>query len=60
MEEEVTELRIDLSQLEPSKNKEVSNVRRWQTLERKYSIRIKILGTVNEELKQSFSYCSKS
>ena len=30
----------DLSQLESSKDKEVSSVRHWQTLERKYSIRV--------------------
>ena len=33
-------------------DKEVSNVRDWQTLERKYSIRLKTLGVVIEELKQ--------
>ena len=33
-------------------HKEVSNVRDWQTLERKYSIRLKTLGVVIEELKQ--------
>ena len=60
MEEEVTrgykikELTKDLSQLEPSKGEEVSNVRHWQTLERKYSIRLKTLGVVIEELEQRF------
>ena len=48
------ERRKDLFQLESSKDKEVSNVRQWQTLERKYSIRVKalVLGIVIEELKQ--------
>ena len=41
-----------MSQLESSKDKEVSNGRHWQTLERKYSIRVKTLGVVIEELKQ--------
>ena len=34
----IKELRKDFRQLESSKDKEVSNVRHWQTLERKYSI----------------------
>ena len=41
-----------LSQLESSKDKELSNVRHWQTLERKYSIRATTLGVAIEELKQ--------
>ena len=41
-----------LSQLEQSKDKDVTNVRHWQILERKYSIRVKRLGVVIEELKQ--------
>ena len=45
------ELGKDLRQLESSKDKEVSNVRHWQ-IERKYSIRVKTLGGVIEELKQ--------
>ena len=44
-------LRKDLSQLESSKDKEVSDVKQWQT-ERKYSIRLKTLGVVIDELKQ--------
>ena len=46
------ELRKDFSQLESSKDKEVSNVSHQQTLERKYNIRVKTLGVVIEELKQ--------
>ena len=52
LQNKIKELRKDLSQLESSKDKNVSNVRHWQTLERKYSIRVKTLGAVIEELKQ--------
>ena len=52
LQNKIKELRKDLSQLESSKDKEVSNVRHWQTLERKYSIRLKTLSVVIEELKQ--------
>ena len=38
--------------MELSKDKEVSNAGQWQTLESKYSIRVKTLGVVIEELKQ--------
>ena len=46
------DLRNDLSQLEVSKDKDISNFRRWERLERKYSVRIKRLNVVIEELKQ--------
>ena len=36
-----------------AERKEVSNVRHWQTLETKCSIKIKTLGVITEELKQS-------
>ena len=52
LQNKIKELGKDLRQLESSKDKEVSNVRHWQILERKYSIRIKTLGVVVEELKQ--------
>ena len=52
LQNKVKELRKDLSQLESSKDKEVSNVRPWPTLERKYSVRVKTLGIAIEELKQ--------
>ena len=45
-------MRTDISQLESSKDKEVCNVRHWQILEKKYSIRSKTLGVVIEEMKQ--------
>ena len=48
LQNKIKELRKDLSQLESSKDKEVSNVRHWQTLERKYSIRVKTLGAAIE------------
>ena len=52
LQNNIKELRKDLSQLELSKDKEVNNVRHYQTLERKYIIRVKTLGVVIEELKQ--------
>ena len=52
LQNKIKELTKELSQLESSKDKEVSNVRHWQTLEREYSIRVKTLGVVIEELKQ--------
>ena len=48
----VAERKEPMCQLESSKDKEVNNVRHWQTLEREYSIRVKTLGVVIEELKQ--------
>ena len=52
MQNKIKELRKDLSQLEASKDKGISNFRHWETLERKYSIRVKRLSAVIEELKQ--------
>ena len=52
LQDKIKELRKDLSQFASSKSREVSNLRHWQTLERKYSIRAKTLGAVIEELKQ--------
>ena len=52
LQNNIKELRKDLSQLESSKDKEVSNGRHWLILERKYSIRVKTMGVVIEELKQ--------
>ena len=51
LQNKIKELRKDFSHLESSKDKEVNNVRHWQTLERKYSIRVKTLGVIIEELK---------
>ena len=52
LQSNIKELRKDLSQLEASKDKGVSNSRHWERLERKYSIRVKRLNVVVEELKQ--------
>ena len=52
LQNKIKKLRKDLSQLEASKDKGVSNFRHWERLERKYSIRVKRLNVVVEELKQ--------
>ena len=56
MEEKVAnkikEPRKDLSQLEASKDKHISNFRHWERLERKNSIRVKRLNVVIEKMKQ--------
>ena len=56
----IKELRKDLSQLEASKNQDISKFRHWERLESKYSIRVKRLNVVIEELKHNYCYCSKS
>ena len=48
----IKELRKDISQLEASKDKDISNFRQWERLETKYGIRVKRLNDVIEELKQ--------
>ena len=48
----IKEPRKDLSQLKSSKDNEVSNVKRWQTLGKKNNIGVKTLGVNIEELKQ--------
>ena len=52
LQNKIKELSKDLCQLEASKDKGVSNSRHWERLERKYSIRVKRLNVVFEELKQ--------
>ena len=52
LQNKIKKLRNDLRQLQPSKDTEVNNLRHLQTLERKYSIRVKTMGVVIEELKQ--------
>ena len=52
LQNEIKELRKDLSQLDASKDKYISNFRQWEWLERTYSIRVKRLNIVIEELKQ--------
>ena len=51
LQNNIKELRKDSSQLEVSKDKDISNFRHWERLERKYSIRVKRLNAVVEELK---------
>ena len=52
LQNKTNELRKDLSHLEASKEKGISNFKHWERLERKYSIRVKRLNIVVEELKQ--------
>ena len=60
LQNKIKELRKELSQLEASKDKDVSNFRHWKRLERKCSIRVKRLNVAFEEIKQDYCYCSKS
>ena len=60
LQNKIKELRKDFSQIEASKDKDISNFRHSERLERKYSIRVKILNVVIEELKRNYCYCSKS
>ena len=53
VESKIKELRKDLSQLEAFKDKYISNFRHWERLGGKYSIRVKRLNVVIQELKQS-------
>ena len=52
LQNKIKEFRKDVSQLEASKDKDISNFLQWEKLERKYSIRVKRLNVVIEELKQ--------
>ena len=52
LQNKIRELRKDLSQLEASRDKDISNFRDWKRLERKYSITVKRMNIVIEELKQ--------
>ena len=55
LQNKINELRKDLSQLDTSKDKDISNFRHWERLERKYRIRDKRLDVVIEELKQKIT-----
>ena len=55
MQNKTKELKKDLSQLEASKDEDMSNFRHWEILERKYSIKVKRLNVVIEELKQKIT-----
>ena len=48
LQNKIKELWKDLRQLEASKDKDISNFRHWERLERKYSIRVKRLNVVIE------------
>ena len=50
LQNKIKELRKALSQLEASKDKDISNFRHCERLERKYSNRVKRLNVVNREL----------
>ena len=52
LQNKIKELRKGLNQVETSKDKDISNIRHWERLETKYSIRVKRLNVVIEELKQ--------
>ena len=51
LQNKIKELRKDLSQLEASKDEDVSNFRHSERLERRYSIRVKRFNVVIERLK---------
>ena len=55
LQNKIKELRKDLSQLETLKDKDISNFRDREKLEEKYSIRVKRLNVVTEELKQKIT-----
>ena len=52
LQNKIKELRKNVSQLEASKDKGISNFRYWERLERKYNITVKRLNVFVEELKQ--------
>ena len=52
LQNKIKEPRKDLCQLEASKDKDISSFRHWERLERKYSIRVKRLNVVIQEMKQ--------
>ena len=52
LQNKIKELRKNLSQLEASKDKVISNFRNLERLERKHIIRVKRLNVFIEELKQ--------
>ena len=52
LQNKIKELRKDLSQLEASKDEGIRRFRHWERLEIKYSIRVKRLNVVIEQMKQ--------
>ena len=55
LQSKIKKLRKDLTQLEASKDKDINNFKHWERLEKKYSIGVKRLNVVIEELKQRFT-----
>ena len=60
LQNKIKELRKNLSQLEASKDKDISNFRHSERLERKYSIRVKRLNVLIDELKQRITSIAAS
>ena len=60
LQNKIKGLRKDLSQLEASKDKDISNFRHSERLERKYSIRVKRLNVLIDELKQRITAIAAS
>ena len=60
LQNKIKELRKNLSQIEASKDKDISNFRHSERLERKYSIRVKRLIVLIEELKQRITAIAAS
>ena len=58
LQNKIKKLRKDLSQLEASKDKDICNFRHWERLERKYSITVKRLNVVINELIQRITAIS--
>ena len=56
LQNQLKELRKGLSQLEALKDKDISNFRHWEKIERKYNIGVKRLNIVIEELKQRITF----
>ena len=48
LQNKIKELKKDLGQLEALKDKGISNLRHWKSLERRYSIRVKRLNVIIE------------
>ena len=55
LKNEIKDLRKDLNQQEASKDRGISNFRHWKRLGRKYSLTVKRLNVVIEELIQRIS-----
>ena len=56
LQNQLKELRKGLSQQEALKDKDISNFRHWEKIERKFNIGVKRLNVVIEELKQRITF----